>query len=77
MKYLDISGPKGNAYVLLGIAKQAGLDEECVGEMMAGDYNHLLRVFNLYLGDVVVLCSPHELDGIDPEHYEIKENEYL
>tara|TARA_B110000977_G_scaffold161641_1_gene206693 strand:+ start:141 stop:365 length:225 start_codon:yes stop_codon:yes gene_type:complete len=57
---IDLDGPDGNAYVLLGTAKrfarQLGLDEQKVSEeMRSGDYENLLEVFDGYFGDFVVL----------------------
>lgn len=47
---IDLTGPDGNAYVLMGHAakwcKQQGRDHKPVMiDMMAGAYNHLLGVF--------------------------------
>jgi hypothetical protein len=57
---IDLSGPQGNAFFLLGtasnLAKQLGLDgKEIQAEMMKGDYENLLQVFDSYFGDFVVL----------------------
>ena len=57
---IDLSGPDGNAYVLMGkargYAKQLGLDPEViVSEMMSGDYDRLLEVFDKYFGQFVVM----------------------
>ena len=57
---IDLTGPDGNAFVLIGtagrLAKQLGLDEsEIQSEMMAGDYENLLKVFDKYFGDYVTL----------------------
>jgi hypothetical protein len=57
---IDLTGPDGNAYVLIGIAtrfaKQLGLDEEkIVAEMASGDYENLIEVFDSYFGDYVIL----------------------
>ena len=46
---VDLSGPQGNAFALMGIAKQLaevkGLDSKVIIEEMAsGDYDHLLSV---------------------------------
>ena len=53
---IDLTGPDGNAFVLIGtasrLAKQLGLDaDEIKTEMMSGDYEHLLKTFDLYLGE--------------------------
>jgi hypothetical protein len=57
---IDLTGPQGNAFFLLGtasnLAKQLGLDgKEIQAEMMKGDYENLLQVFDSYFGDFVVL----------------------
>jgi len=59
-KEIDISGPQGNAFVLLGLArqfaKQLGKDgDEITDRMMEGDYEHLLQVFDQEFGDYVDL----------------------
>ena len=57
---IDLSGPQGNAYFLLGtakqLAKQLGLDSgQIQKEMMSGDYENLLEVFDSYFGSIVIL----------------------
>lgn len=57
---IDLSGPQGNAFFLLGtaknLAKQLGLDGKAIqAEMMKGDYENLLQVFDSYFGDFVTL----------------------
>jgi hypothetical protein len=60
---IDLTGPDGNAFVLLGIAsklgKQLGLDqeqrEEIRIEMTSGDYENLIKVFDENFGDYVDL----------------------
>ena len=57
---IDLTGPDGNAFVLLGIAKRwardLGLDHGSIlDEMMAGDYDNLVNVFEKYFGDYVIL----------------------
>jgi hypothetical protein len=57
---IDLTGPDGNAFVLLGYAKryakQLGLDGKAIqNEMMQGDYEHLLQVFDKNFGDYVIL----------------------
>jgi len=76
---LDISGPKGNAFVILGnakdIMKKMAFSEDnqdkAMSRMIASDYNSLLREFVKLTG--VQLVSPHELDSVDPELYTIDE----
>lgn len=50
---VDLDGPNGNAFYLLGLAgnlsRQLGLDGAQVkSEMRSGDYNNLLITFNKY-----------------------------
>lgn len=47
---IDLDGPEGNAFVLLGhasqLAKQLELDPKTItDDMKSGDYEHLLSVF--------------------------------
>ena len=57
---IDLTGPDGNAYVLLGyaknFAKQLDLDFNKIREeMTSGDYENLLEVFDSYFGSFVVM----------------------
>lgn len=57
---IDLTGPDGNAFVLLGKAKQfarlLGLDHESItAEMMSGDYENLIQVFDREFGSFVTL----------------------
>ena len=57
---IDLTGPDGNAFVLLGkakqLARQLGLDGNVItNEMMSGDYENLLQVFDRYFGRLVIL----------------------
>jgi hypothetical protein len=57
---IDLTGPDGNAFVLLGMAarfaKQLGLDSKAIqAEMMSGDYENLLKVFDKNFGHFVTL----------------------
>ena len=57
---IDLTGPQGNAYYLLGtaknLAKQLGLDgKKIMEEMMSGDYENLLQVFDKNFGSIVTL----------------------
>jgi len=57
---IDLTGPQGNAYFLLGTAKklanQLGLDgKQITKEMMNGDYENLLQVFDNNFGSIVTL----------------------
>ena len=57
---IDLTGPEGNAFVLLGYAKQYAKqlkfdDKKIINEMMSGDYEELLKTFDRYFGDYVIL----------------------
>ena len=57
---IDLTGPDGNAFVLIGtagnLAKQLGLDKAKIqAEMMAGDYENLIKVFDKNFGSFVTL----------------------
>ena len=54
---LDISGPAGNAFAIMGtaqdLAKQLGIDSKpIIEEMTSGDYENLLEVFDKHFGQV-------------------------
>ena len=57
---IDLTGPDGNAFALMGYAKkfarQLGVDsEEIISNMMSGDYENLLEVFEENFGSFVTL----------------------
>ena len=60
---IDLTGPEGNAFVLLGYAKRYakqlgknGVEAEAIiNEMTSGDYDNLLDVFDREFGDYVTL----------------------
>ena len=57
---IDLTGPEGNAFALMGyakrFAKQLGLDsEEIISNMTSGDYENLLEVFDENFGSFVIL----------------------
>jgi hypothetical protein len=57
---IDLTGPDGNAFFLLGtagrLAKQLGLDSKSIqAEMMGGNYEHLVGVFDKHFGEFVTL----------------------
>lgn len=60
---IDLTGPDGNAFALIGLAqnlaKQLGYQPDKRGEltteMMSGDYENLLQVFDKHFGDFVIL----------------------
>ncbi len=57
---IDLTGPNGNAFYLIGtarkLAKQLGLDSEAIQtEMMSGNYENLVKVFDKHFGHFVTL----------------------
>jgi hypothetical protein len=57
---IDLTGPDGNAFVLLGYAasycKQLGWDAgPILEEMKSSDYENLITVFDRHFGDFVIL----------------------
>ena len=57
---IDLTGPDGNAFVLLGkakgFAKQLELDsDKIIYEMTQSDYEHLIKTFDKYFGEFVIL----------------------
>ena len=60
---IDLTGPDGNAYFLLGTAsnlcKQIRISsertEEILDEMKSSDYENLIKVFDKYFGSAIDL----------------------
>jgi len=57
---IDLTGPQGNTFFLLGqagrYAGQLGLDGDAIiAEMKSSDYENLVQVFDRYFGDHVIL----------------------
>jgi len=60
---INLNGPEGNSFVLLGIAaslgKQLGFDKfriKCIqDEMMLSNYEMLIQTFDKWFGDYVIL----------------------
>jgi len=57
---IDLTGPQGNAYFLLGTAKklcsQLGLDWKVIKtQMTEADYEWLVQTFDYHFGDFVIL----------------------
>jgi hypothetical protein len=55
---IDLSGPQGNAFYLIGVVnktfRRSGapeLGDAIVKEMTNGDYEHLVKTFDLHLGE--------------------------
>ena len=67
---IDLGGPDGNAFVLLGLANRLGIQmygyektEQIVEEMKLSTYELLLLTFDKYFGSVVTLYR----DGGEPK----------
>ena len=60
---IDLTGPQGNAFYLLGTAqslcKQIGISVEkkyeILDEMKSDDYEHLIQTFDKYFGKLIDL----------------------
>jgi hypothetical protein len=57
---IDLTGPDGNAFVLIGmasrLAKQLGKDGRAIQkEMIDGNYEHLVNTFDKHFGEFVTL----------------------
>ena len=57
---IDLTGPQGNVFFLIGtaknLAKQLGLDgKEIQAQMMSGDYENAVNVFDENFGHFVTL----------------------
>ena len=57
---IDLTGPDVNAFVLLGYAKRLSREldldhKQILDEMMEGNYENLISVFDKYFGDFVDL----------------------
>jgi hypothetical protein len=57
---IDLAGPDGNAFVLLGIAKdlcgKIGIEWEPIyEEMTSGDYENLINVLEKHFGEFIVM----------------------
>lgn len=57
---IDLTGPDGNAFALMGyarrFARQLGLNSDTIiKNMMVGDYENLVQVFEDNFGDYVIL----------------------
>jgi len=57
---IDLLGPEGNAFALLGIAKdlchKTGIEWEPVkNEMTSSDYEWLLQVMDYHFGDFIIM----------------------
>ena len=61
---IDLTGPDGNAFVLLGYARTYSRvfkknSQAIIAEMMSGDYDNLVDVFDREFGDYITLYRLH------------------
>jgi len=66
-RVLDLRGPEGNAFCILGLAsdwsKQLGLDtDEILKEMQSSDYKNLVLTFDKYFGSFITIYGSEILD---------------
>lgn len=64
---IDLSGPDGNAFCLMGYARDFCRqmkkdDTEIISDMMSSDYDHLVKVFEDNFPMVTLLNKPGEDD---------------
>ena len=60
---IDLTGPQGNSFYLLGLAKKWGkeldMSEKYINEMLekmkSGDYENLVKVFDDEFGSIVTI----------------------
>lgn len=57
---IDLAGPEGNAFALMGLAQRLARQlerdpEPIIADMKSGDYDHLVEVFEREFGDFVVI----------------------
>lgn len=56
---IDLTGPQGNAFVLMGLAqkwgKELGIDTKpIIEDMMSDDYEHLLETMEKHFGQYAI-----------------------
>jgi len=69
---IDLDGPQGNAFNILGIASKLGKQlgktpdelKKIQEDMTSGDYRHLIEVFENHYGKYVVMYSSRELQEL-------------
>ena len=62
---INIDGPEGNAFCLMGYARSLSKKlrlntKEILAEMMSGDYLDLLKTFERHFGEYVTLETSNE-----------------
>ena len=71
---IDLSGPDGNAFALMGratrLARDLGYDKDKIlNKMQESDYNHLVKVFEETFPMVTLLNKPGETEEEDDEDF--------
>lgn len=71
-RILDLSGPEGNAYALLGIAQKFSNNlkkdtKKILQEMESADYGNLVYVFNREFGQYFEILLPQGMSLADME----------
>ncbi len=63
---INLDGPDGNAFALMAYAKRFAKDmgyvsdEAILNNMRSGDYTNLVRTFDKYFGEFVILETTNE-----------------
>ena len=63
---INLDGPDGNAFALMAYAKRYdkalgyASDEAILNNMKSGDYTNLVRTFDKYFGEFVILETTNE-----------------
>ena len=63
---INLDGPDGNAFALMAYAKRFAKDmgyvsdEAILNNMKSGDYTNLVRTFDKYFGEFVILETTNE-----------------
>ena len=63
---INLDGPDGNAFALIAYAKRFAKDlgyasdEAILNNMKSGDYTNLVRTFDKYFGEFVILETTNE-----------------
>mgnify|MGYP003650774615 FL=1 len=68
MYYIDLNGPQGNAFSLMGTATKLGKSlgfekdriETIITEMRSGDYENLKKVFLKNFGEIVAFEEDYD-----------------
>ena len=62
---VDLTGPEGNAFALMALAKDIGRKigysreeiNEMISDMMSSDYDHLVQVLDDHFGDFITIYT--------------------